>query len=106
MDLLDVDLRDTLPGPAALAVVHEAAEAILKESRRLPGPAEAMLYVSHIALPLLVTGYKISRDTSGRELGDEWLGRVFEGFARILGEETGEAFRIKIERVEEGPDEG
>jgi hypothetical protein len=80
----------------------DAAETILKEARGLPGPAEAMLYVSHIAFPLLATGYKLTRDRGGATLGDAWLGQVFEGFARVLEEETGDAFRVRIERGEEG----
>jgi hypothetical protein len=50
--------------------------------------------------------YRITRDRGGGALGDAWLARVFEGFARVLEEETGDAFRIRLERVEEGTDGG
>ena len=79
---------------------REAAARILKEANDLSDPAEAMTLVSHAAFPLLVAGYKITRDRGGAALGDAWLGRVFEGFAEILEEETGDAFRVRIERVE------
>jgi hypothetical protein len=88
-DLMEVQLR----------ALNEL-ERLMEQADQLEDPADAMVYLSAIAVPLLVSAYKLTEATTKQELEHVWLERILLGLTELLKKETGKSFRISIARAD------